>query len=49
MDYVAKKSNQSEVKVIDDNVFEKRLTKNAAQFTKSLQNIASYVQMNYNS
>ena len=43
--YVGNKPHKIKIKEIKDNVFESGQQKNAAQFTKSLQNVADYVQM----
>ena len=43
--YRSNKPYTSKVKVIEDDVFELRLTQNAAQFIKSLLNIANYIQV----
>ena len=43
------KQHKSKISKIEDDVFEIGAVKHASQFSKSLQNVADYVQIKYNS
>ena len=44
--YVTNETYKSKIKAIKDNIFKIGSVRNAAQFTRSLANIADYTQMN---